>query len=208
MLVFIDESGDAGFKFDKGSSTHFVVALVLFANKDEALKTDNHISEIRKQLNLRSDFEFHFHKLRKRFSEHFFIEIKEFDFQYFGIVIDKTQIDASQFHSSQSFYNFACELVCQKAKDYLLQATIVIDGEKSREFKAKLGNYLKRNVNDKDSGIFHIKKVKMQDSAKNNLLQLADMICGTIARSFKNAENYREIISEKEVSVEEFKDKR
>lgn len=208
MLVFIDESGDAGFKFDKGSSTHFVVALVLFSDKNEALKADNHISEIRKQLNLHSEFEFHFHKLRKRFWEHFFIEIKSFDFQYFGIVIDKTKIDASRFSSSQLFYNFACELVCLKAKENLLQATVVIDGKKSREFKTKLGNYLKKNVNDKDSGVFHIKKVKMQDSAKNNLLQLADMICGTIARSFKNTENYRQIIIEKEVLVEEFQDKK
>jgi len=208
MLVFIDESGDAGFKFDKGSSTHFVVALVLFSDKHEALKADNHISEIRKQLNLHSEFEFHFHKLRKRFCEHFFIEIKSFDFQYFGIVIDKTKIDASRFSSSQVFYNFACELVCLKAKENLFQATVVIDGKKSREFKTKLGNYLKKNVNDKDSGVFHIKKVKMQDSAKNNLLQLADMICGTIARSFKNTENYRQIIIEKEVLVEEFQDKK
>ena len=209
MLVFIDESGDAGFKFDKGSSTHFVVTLVLFADKDEALKTDNHISEIRKQLNLHADFEFHFHKLRKRFCQHFFVEMKNFDFQYFGIVIDKTQIDVSRFHSPQSFYNFACELVCQKAKEHLLQATVVIDGKKSRDFKTKLGNYLKRNVNDKDSGVFYIKKVKMQDSARNNLLQLADMICGTIARSFKkDTESYREIIIEKEVLVEEFQDKK
>lgn len=208
MLVFIDESGDAGFKFDRGSSTHFVVALVLFTDKKEALKADNHISEIRKQLNLRADFEFHFHKLRKRYCEHFFTEIINFDFQYFGIVIDKTKIDTNRYSAPDHFYNFACGLVCRKAKEYLLQAIVVIDGKKSKEFKTKLGNYLKKNINDKDAGIFHIKKVKMQDSANNNLLQLADMICGTIARNFKNAENCREIIIGKEILVEEFQDEK
>ena len=209
MLVFIDESGDAGFKFEKGSSTHFVITLVSFADKNEALRTDNHISEIRKQLNLRSDFEFHFHKLRKRFCAHFFTEIKPFDFQYFSIVIDKTQFDKSQFHSPQSFYNFACDLVCQKAKQHLLQATVIIDRKQSREFKTKLGNYLKGNINDKDAGIFYIKKIKMQDSEKNNLLQLADMICGAIARGLeKEIDDYREIIVEKEVLVEVIQDKK
>ena len=209
MLVFIDESGDAGFKIDKGSSTHFVVTLILFTDKDEALKADKHISEIRKQLNLRSDFEFHFHKTGKRFCRHFFVEICQFNFRYFSVVIDKTRINGSRFQNSQAFYNFTCELACQKAKEHLSQATVVIDGKNSREFKTKLGNYLKKNVNDKDSDDFCIKKVKMQDSAKNNLLQLADMICGAVAKSFKNdTEKYREIIIEKEVLVEEFQDKK
>lgn len=209
MLVFIDESGDAGFKIDKGSSTHFVVTLVLFTDKGEALKADDHISEIRKQLNLHADFEFHFHKTGKRFCRHFFVEICQFDFQYFSIVIDKTQIETSRFYNSQTFYNFACELVCRMARENLRQATVVIDGHKSKEFKTKLGNYLKKNVNDKGSGIFCIKKVKMQDSAKNNLLQLADMICGAVARSFKKeTENFREIIIEKEGLVEEFEGKK
>lgn len=204
MLVFIDESGDAGFKFDKGSSTHFTVTLVLFNDKEEALKTDNHISEIRKQLGLRSDFEFHFHKTAKRLCRHFFVEICEFDFQYFSVVIDKRRVDVSSFENPQSFYNFACELVCQRAKELLMQAIIVIDGKKSKEFKTKLGNYLKKNVNDRSSRIFHIKKVKMQDSTKNNLLQLADMICGAVARSFKDdKENFREIIIQREVLIDE-----
>ncbi len=30
MLVFIDDSGDPGFKFEKGSSKYFVIALVIF----------------------------------------------------------------------------------------------------------------------------------------------------------------------------------
>jgi hypothetical protein len=36
VLVFIDESGDAGFKFECGSSPIFVVAMVAFASHKEA----------------------------------------------------------------------------------------------------------------------------------------------------------------------------
>lgn len=211
MLVFIDESGDAGFKIDRGSSLYFIVTLVLFTDKEEALKADDHISEIRKQLGLHSDFEFHFHKTSRKFSTHFLLEICKFDFRYLSIVINKSHINAKDFHSSQTFYNFVCELAFHSAKQYLSQATVVIDGKNSKEFKTKLGNYLKSGINDKEAEKFHIKKVKMQDSAKNNLLQVADMVCGAVAKSFRTGnddDDFRKIIREKEIAVEEFGDKK
>ena len=36
MLVFVDESGDAGMKLDEGSSEFFVVTAVLFEENDAA----------------------------------------------------------------------------------------------------------------------------------------------------------------------------
>jgi hypothetical protein len=38
MLVFIDDSGCAGFKFDKGSSRFFVISAVIFDDNLEAEK--------------------------------------------------------------------------------------------------------------------------------------------------------------------------
>jgi hypothetical protein len=40
MLVFIDESGDPGFKLDSGSSPVFVAAMVIFADRNAARATD------------------------------------------------------------------------------------------------------------------------------------------------------------------------
>ena len=51
----------------------------------------------------------------------------------------------------------------------------------------------------------HIRKIRLKDSASNNLLQLADMICDAVARSFKDAadaSHYRELISCREKNVE------
>ena len=138
MFVFIDESGDAGFKINKGSSSHFIVTLVLFADKKEASRADEYFIEIRKQLNLRLDFEFHFHKTSRKICSHFFSEISRFDFQYFSIVIDKSKIDAKEFYSPQVFYNFACELVCRKAKDYLKGAIVVLMEKLLRNLKPDL----------------------------------------------------------------------
>jgi hypothetical protein len=44
MLVFIDESGDPGFRLDKASSPLFVVAKVVFASAEDARATSELIA--------------------------------------------------------------------------------------------------------------------------------------------------------------------
>ena len=50
MLVFIDDSGDPGFKFDRGSSRFFVIVLLIFNDELEAEKTAIAIKELRRSL--------------------------------------------------------------------------------------------------------------------------------------------------------------
>ncbi len=38
MLIFIDDSGDTGIKFDRGSSRFFVISLLIFDDNLEAEK--------------------------------------------------------------------------------------------------------------------------------------------------------------------------
>lgn len=58
MLVFIDDSGDPGFKLDKGSSHFFVISAVLFDDNLEAEKTAVAIKELRRELKFGDDKEF------------------------------------------------------------------------------------------------------------------------------------------------------
>jgi Protein of unknown function (DUF3800) len=204
MIVFVDESGDAGLKVESGSSPHFVVTLVVFNDNDEATRVDEHLSEVRKKLNFRTDFEFHFHKLSKNYRKHLLREVAQFDFIYFSIVFLKTEIEEFEIKSGKQFYHFAYTEACLVAKEFLENATIIVDGQGSREFKQRLEKVLKSGLNlDLPP---KIKKVKMQDSHKNNLLQLADIICGSVAKFYtKNevgGENYREIIKSREGIVE------
>ena len=62
MLAFIDETGDTGLKVGQGSSPYFTIALVLFEDHDEALACDQRIGLLRRELNLDSRYEFHFHE--------------------------------------------------------------------------------------------------------------------------------------------------
>jgi len=65
MLVFIDDSGDAGFKLDKGSSSFFVISAVIFDDELEAEKTAIAIKELRRELGFSDQTEFKFNGCRK-----------------------------------------------------------------------------------------------------------------------------------------------
>ena len=50
MLVFVDESGDAGMKLERTSSPFFVVTAVLFEDREAAATCDRRIDHFRKGL--------------------------------------------------------------------------------------------------------------------------------------------------------------
>ena len=64
MLVFVDEAGDAGISGKPGQTSHFVVAVVIFDDNDQAGKADRRIDLIRYEHGLPQKFEFRFHDRR------------------------------------------------------------------------------------------------------------------------------------------------
>lgn len=201
MLVFIDESGDTGRKLDKGSSKYFVVALVVFEDNDEAINCDQRISLLKKEMQMPEGAEFKFGKLRREQREAFFNAVLPYSFFYFGIVINKdpSKLYGEGFRIKESFYKYACGLVFENAKPFLKDATVVIDGSGSREFKRQFQSYLKKKVGPL------IRKVKMQSSHSNNLIQLADMVAGAINRNLGkkgDRDVYRPLIKSREIRVQ------
>jgi len=72
-------------------------------------------------------------------------------------------------------------------------------------FKRNLQHDLKTKINHPKAKTRYIKMIKVQDSEGNNLIQLADMICGAINCSFSekpDAPDYRKIIAPREISVQ------
>jgi len=202
--MFIDESGDAGLKIDCGSSRYFMVALAAFEDHDEASAAHERIDLLRREMGLPNRFEFHFNKMKPELRKQFLTVIAPFDFFYWGIVIDKAELIRRGFQFHDSMYNYACGLVFENAKPRLGNTIVVMDGSGSKEFHNQMKTYLARRVRD-DAGKCLIRKVKIQDSRKNNLLQMADMIVGAIARSYSgkaDAREYRKLIAHREIYVQ------
>jgi hypothetical protein len=205
MLVFVDESGDPGLKTEQGSSRYFVVALVIFQDNDEAQAADDRITLLRREMRLNPRFEFSFNRCRKDFREQFLSAVAPYQFFYYGIAINKdpNKLWGGGFQHKESFYKYTCSLVFENAKAFLNNATVIIDGSGSRDFRRQLESYFKRRINE--PGQRFINKVKVGKSSANNLLQLADMVAGSIARSFSakgDATLYRAIISHREMYVQ------
>jgi len=79
---------------------------------------------------------------------------------------------------------------------------VVIDESGRKLFKYQLASYLRKNMNSFDNRHIH----KMQDSKRNNLLQLVDMVCGAVNRSFsinkKDNQKFRNVIRSREIDVQ------
>jgi hypothetical protein len=206
MLVFIDESGDSGFKLDKGSSRFFTVALVVFSEHDEAIACDQRIGLLRRELGWDERSEFHFKWNSDQIRRAFLQAVAPYNFFYYGIVINKDpkKLYGEGFKDKKSFYKYTCRLVFENAKEKLNEAIVVIDESGSLDFKQQLANYLRKKINAYPRRT--IKEVKMQKSSNNNLLQLADYVAGVINRMVqinkKFALDYHKIIAHREIYVQ------
>jgi hypothetical protein len=205
MLVFIDESGDPGMPPGGGCSEYFTVTLVAFEDHAEAAAVEQRIALLKRELRLPDGFEFHFTKLKAAWREAFLRAVAPYEWFTFSIVINKARLTGKGFQFPDPFYKYTCGLVFQNAKPYLSDAIVVIDGSGGREFRNQLNTYLRQRINKHGDGPKFIRKVKLQDSDRNALLQLADMVCGAVARGYtKPAENncYRKLISHREMQVQ------
>lgn len=206
MLVFIDESGDSGLKINKGSSRYFTVSLIVFEENDEAVACDKRIELLKRELGWDSNSEFHFKKNSNRIREEFLRAVSKYSFFYYCIVINKNpkKLWSDGFKDKKSFYKYACSLVFENAKEKLDNATILIDKSGNLDFRHQLEKYLKTKINSNSRK--YIKKIKMQSSQQNNLLQLADYVAGSINRSINkkkvDSQKYREIISAHEIYIQ------
>src|SRR3989344_2365648 len=107
MLVFIDDSGDPGFKIQKGSSPVFVIALVIFDDDLEAEKASLAIKKLRRSLKVSDLYEFKFNKTNRRFRMRFFSAIMDSRFRVRAIIAEKERIYSQRLKSEkENFYNY------------------------------------------------------------------------------------------------------
>lgn len=197
MLIFIDDSGDPGFKLDKGSTKNFVISLVIFDDNLEAEKTAVAIKELRRKFGFPDNMEFKFHNSRNKVKEEFFRTINQFNFRVRSLVVDKNKVRSEELkNNKESFYSYFIKSVLKHSNNTILNACIKIDGSGDRVFRKSFLAYLRRELNSRQKKI--MKNCKLVDSRGNILVQMADMVAGSIRRSHDkdktDAKIYRNII--------------
>lgn len=205
MLVYVDESGDPGMKSKPGSSPHFVVAAVLFEHDESAAECRAKIRALHQQLRWGPRQEFKFNKTNHDIKRLFFEAVAGADFMYLGVVLNKANLTGPGFQFKDSFYKYTTRLVFTNAKPHMNDAIVVMDQCGSREFRTQMGAYLRRHTEDR-GGQSPIKSVRTEKSHACELVQLADMVVGAIARSFQperpDAHRYRNMLAHRELQVQ------
>ena len=176
QLIFIDDSGDPGFKFNRGSSRYFVIACVIFDSKISAEYTSASIKMLKEQMGWKQEREFKFHRANDEQKKLFFNTIKKHTFKVWAIVVDKNKITEPALKKSESFYNY----VIKEALDgytNMKKARISLDGSGNKSFRKKSTTEIRKTINKNNCRMVEFRLV---DSKSEVLIQLADMIAGVI----------------------------
>lgn len=200
MLAFVDESGCTGMKLDKGSSPTFTVSAILFQDRGVAERCYSRIDNLRRELGVTK--EFHFNKCSHDNRMRFFETVSDYDFQYMTVIFDKRKIITKELTFSEPLMRYPVFALFAGLATKMASATVVIDRTGSSDFRKSLAKDLKKEINARCSREV-IKKVKDADSHRHSLLQLADMACGAVSRSYcgnkKNQNTYRQAILQHEI---------
>lgn len=200
QLIFIDDSGDPGFTY--ASSANFLMASAVFIDADIAARVNDVMNNYKKSLGWSEETEFKFTSTNKRIIKELLKQVAEYDFEIYSIYIDKTEyktllpiIDKSK------LYNWAIKELLGIIP--LGNAYVKMDGHFGQRYRMRLSSYLRQEIKKKG---MRIKQFKLEDSKKDNLIQLADLIAGAINRSLKpektDSKDYVAILKNRIVKIE------
>jgi hypothetical protein len=108
-------------------------------------------------------------------------EVKNCNFRIRAIVADKSIIRSPELRTNKhKFYNYMMKEVLSKSVGSIKSARIRFDGHEDRAYKKAASTYFRQQANPHNSVI---QDMKFVNSANDNLIQLADMVAGSILRT-------------------------
>ena len=187
QLIFIDDSGDPGFKLKRGSSQLFVIACVIFDSPISAEYTAASLKMLKEQMGWKQEREFKFHRSNDEQKKRFFDTIKKHDFKIRVIVVDKSKVAEPNLKKSDSFYGFVIQKVLDDYKG-MKMARISLDGSGNKNFRKKSTAKIRQATNKESCRMVEFRLVDSKDSV---LIQLADMVAGAIGAKYDKTKRFK-----------------
>ena len=188
QLIFIDDSGDPGFKFDRGSSRYFVIACIIFNSRQDSEFASQTLSTLKQEMDWNQAREFKFHRANDYQKHLFFNSIKNLSFKVRAVAIDKTKIKDRIIFNQNSFYLQTIIRVLDNYHD-MNKAQIYLDGRGNRNFQKQSSIKIRKILNEHEQRMFAFHLV---NSKGNILIQMADMVAGAIDAKFDPSKRMKE----------------
>ena len=183
QFAVLDDSGDPG--VDGSSTSHFVIAAVIIVGDDDRQKLIDAIDKYRQKLGWKETHEFKFNTTKKGIIEELIKVIRGYKFSAYAMVLDKRKIPVTpDIIDSNSLYYYVMKELLLKLD--LKNPHITIDGIGGKRYMQKIRTYLRQNL--KSNGVEKC-VIKFADSKKDSLVQLTDIVAGSVARSFRDDRN-------------------
>lgn len=176
QLIFIDDSGDPGFKMNRGASRIFVICCIVFDDHVDAEFASANLKMLKKQLGWKQEREFKFHRATEEQKAIFFKTLKTLNFHIYATIVDKTSIQEPPLKKCDSFY----QKIILHTLDHIStiqKANIYLDGKAGKNYRNRSVAKIRQSLNQKARRMAHL---KLEDSKNDILIQLADMVAGSI----------------------------
>lgn len=198
--LWIDESGDGGFKFEKGSSGFLVLAAVYV--RDGGIETiEKSLMDVRNGLNYSQDHEFKFSRCKNDVKEKLLRTLIGLSIQYKAIVVDKQGMAASVFRTRpHQLYAESIKRLLYDNDPPLKNAAMIIDEATAKVHQKEFNHILKQHLSKN-----MVQKIRQTRSQSDSMIQIADLIAGSIYRRFEKGDGmYHDLIKPKEKILIEF----
>lgn len=186
MPTFIDESGDTG-PVDRGGKSYFRLAAVWVPTFAAAEAFRESIRALRALRSLRKDFEFRYAQTHAHawIREAFFEAAMGHEFRFSVCSIDKT--GAAWANKSGRDFHYACATCLAvnlraayrscETEGQALREAVLVDSNADSEFLATIKRQF-RGLTPGRSNPPLVGKVQFRKSSPDEMIQLADMVCG------------------------------
>jgi hypothetical protein len=181
QFAFIDEAGDYSFDFENNDvSTHFIIVSILAKESNKEL-LEQEVEKVRQKY-FQTE-EMHSDKIdNPHLRIQLLNELKDLPFNIYAYVVDKRKIrEDSGITFEKTFIKFMNRLVYDDLNRTFDQLDLVLVEQGTKEFMTEFKTYIKeKSIPD----LFNYSTFGFNQSKSELLLQLANLIAGTIAKGY------------------------
>lgn len=185
QIAFIDESGNYGFKFDKKGVSRYFIITAIIVNQEELYKLEEEFEAIRKKHFQQGEMKSSGIRTIRRRVE-ILKDMNEKNFHIYALVIDKKELylDGGLGYKA-SFIKYLNGKLHNELFSIYPNLQMFADEHGSKEFMIGFKKYINKNhIPD----LFNEANFSFNDSKDKLLIQVADVIAGSIFKVYENPE--------------------